>query len=176
MSKVFERVAYNQLYQYFKSSNLFHKNQYGFRVEHSTELASLELIDRILHDLDKKKNSIVIFMDLSKAFDTLDHSILLKKLQYYGISGTELDWFKSYISNRKQYVEIENFKSTQVSITTGVPQGSILGPLLFLIYMNDIPNASRYFDFILFADDTSPKGLINTKCHDFFIYFKQNQQ
>ena len=80
MSKVFERVVYNQLYEYFKQHKLFHKNQYGFRDEHSTELASLELIDRILHDLDKKKNPIVVFMDLSKAFDTLNHAILLKNL------------------------------------------------------------------------------------------------
>ena len=98
---------------------------------------------------------ISIFMDLSKAFDTLDHIILLEKIRYYGINGTSLDWFRSYLSNRKQYVEIDNEKSPCLYIKTGVPQGSILGPLLFLIYMNDIPNASQAFRFILYADDTN---------------------
>ena len=161
LSKIFERAVYNQLYKYFKNNNYFYKNQYGFREEHSTELAANELIDRVLEDLDKKRNPIVVFMDLSKAFDTLDHSILLKKLEYYGVKGTELSWFKNYISNRKQYVEIAGHQSSLANITTGVPQGSILGPLLFLIYMNDIPFSSKYFEFILFADDTSLKSYMN---------------
>ena len=162
-SKVFERAAYNQLYNYFKTNNLFYKNQYGFRDLHSTELASLELIDRVLNDLDAKNNPITVFMDLSKAFDTLDHNILIHKLKYYGVNGTALAWFSSYLTNRNQYVELNSVKSSLLPIKTGVPQGSILGPLLFLIYMNDIPQASSYFDFILFADDTSLKSFINTR-------------
>ena len=98
-------------------------------------------------------------MDLSKAFDTLDHHILLSKLKYYGINGPALSWFTSYLSGRYQYVEINGTKSSCQKLTTGVPQGSVLGPLLFLIYMNDIPNSSKIFKFILFADDTS---LINS--------------
>ena len=94
-------------------------------------------------------------MDLSKAFDTLDHNILIKKLQYYGVIGTPLNWFQSYLTDRTQYVEVNNESSSLQTILTGVPQGSILGPLLFLIYMNDIPNASNLFTFILYADDTT---------------------
>ena len=174
LSKIFERAVYNQLYEYFKNNNYFYKNQYGFRDEHSTELAANELIDRILGDLDKKRNPIVVYMDLSKAFDTLNHMILLKKLKYYGVNGTELEWFKNYISNRKQYVEIAGHQSSLANITTGVPQGSILGPLLFLIYMNDIPFSSKYFDFILFADDTSLKSFMNIHTPTFSKQYLSN--
>ena len=96
-----------------------------------------------------------MFMDLSKAFDTLNHEILLKKLQYYGISGTALHWFSSYLINRKQYVELNNTSSTISTLSIGIPQGSILGPLLFLIYINDMPNARNAFKFILYPDDST---------------------
>ena len=112
-------------------------------------------MDRIISALDQKHLPLSIFMDLSKAFDTLNHEILLKKLQYYGINGTALHWFSSYLINRKQYVELNNTSSTISTLNIGVPQGSILGPLLFLIYINDMPNASNAFKFILYADDST---------------------
>ena len=123
--------------------------------KHSTELATIDLVDRILSDIDNKLLPIVVFMDLSKAFDTLNHSILNLKLQYYGITWIALNWFKSYLSNRLQYIDINGSISSMQHITTGVPQGSILGPLLFLIYMNDLPNVSPLFKYEFFADDTS---------------------
>ena len=155
MSKLFEKVVYNQLFTYFQKNRLLYNGQYGFRMNHSTELAAIELVDRILKDIDNKKLPLAIYMDLSKAFDTLDHNILIKKLQYYGVIGTPLNWFQSYLTDRTQYVEVNNESSSLQTILTGVPQGSILGPLLFLIYMNDIPNASNLFTFILYADDTT---------------------
>ena len=155
ISKLFEKVVYNQLYDYFTKNKLFHDNQYGFRTKHSTELAVTELIDRVLLNIDNKQVPFAVFMDLSKAFDTLDHKILIDKLHHYGIRGISLMWFESYLYKRTQYVEIDSSKSSPQTITTGVPQGSILGPLLFLIYMNDMPQASSIFKFILYADDTT---------------------
>ena len=155
ISKVFERVIFEQLYNYLNSLNLFYHGQYGFRENHSTELAALELIDRVIHYLDKGETPISVFLDLSKAFDTLDHSILLSKLEYYGIRDNALELFKSYLSNRKQYVVLDTIQSDSVNIVTGVPQGSILGPLLFTIYINDIITCSDKFKFIVYADDTT---------------------
>ena len=136
-------------------------HQYGFRPKHSTEYAALELIDRIITQLDKDEIPINIYLDLSKAFDTIDHIILIDKLKYYGVHGTNLNLFSSYLENRKQYPEIDNIKSNMLQITTGVPQGSILGPLLFIIYINDFAQASKMFNFLIYADDTTLSSTLN---------------
>ena len=155
ISKVFEKVVFKQVYEYFQANKLLYKSQYGFRIDHSTELASLELCDRLLKHMDEGKLPITIFLDLSKAFDTLDHEILLNKLHYYGIRNNSLNWFQSYLTDRKQYIQYDETSSEMLKIHTGVPQGSILGPLLFLIYMNDIHLVTEKFSSILYADDTT---------------------
>ena len=155
VSKVFEKAAYGQLFEYFSSHALFYDSQYGFRKYYTTKLAALELVDRIHKEIDESKIPFSVFLDLSKAFDTLDHDILLHELQYYGITGTALDWFRMYLTERYQYVDYNGASSSMKLLTTGVPQGSILGPLLFIIYMNDIHTVSNNLNFILYAHDTT---------------------
>ena len=128
-------MAFNQLYTYLTSNDLLYESQYGFRQHHSTELPALEFTDRINKEMDAKKIPFSIFSNLSMAFDTPDHSVLLSKLQYYGIRDTALNWFKSHSSERTQYVDCDGISSSIRVIETGVPQGSILGPLLFIIYI-----------------------------------------
>ena len=140
---------------YFTLNNLFYDKQYGFRKYHSTELAALNVVDTIVNHMDNGNTPFAVYLDLSKAFDTLNHSILLDKLKFYGFRGTSINLIKHYLSNRKQCVEIDRLRSSYINISTGVPQWSILGPLLFIIYMNDLPKASRLFKCIIYADDTT---------------------
>ena len=160
LSKILEKCVFEQVYAYFEEKRLFYCSQYGYRKIHSTEYACLELVDKLMTDLDKGETPICFFLDLSKAFDTINHSILLSKLKYYGLDNNSLQWFESYLSNRHQYVEIDNVRSGIKPLLTGVPQGSILGPLLFIIYMNDINLVSKKFEAILYADDTSLSSII----------------
>ena len=129
--------------------------QFGFRTGHSTDHALISLTETIKASLDKKRFGCGIFIDLQKAFDTVNHDILLKKLEHYGIRGTALNWFKSYLSNRKQFVSINGHSSSLANISCGAPQGSVLGPLLFLIHINDLPDSSHFLSFFLFADNTN---------------------
>ena len=166
ISKIFETVICEQLSDYFLTNNLLCAQQYGFKKNSSTELAVLELLDRVLDQLDKHKIPINFYIDLSKAFDSLRHDILLDKLTYYGITNPARKLIESYLSNRTQFVQIGNQASTVKPVLTRVPQGSILGPLLFNIFINDIVKASQKFAFILYADDTTLNSTLDSFGND----------
>ena len=154
--KILESIVSSRLNNYLTKYDIFYKYQFGFRHKYSTKLALLDSVDDIFDSLDKKQYVAAIFFDLSKAFDSLDRDILLHKLYNYGIRGPMHSWLKSYLSNRSQYVILNNAQSTMLSVDYGVPQGSVLGPLLFLLYINDIgniPNLPAYPK--IFADDTN---------------------
>lgn len=184
-SKIFEKIMSVRLISYMEKNKFLTDKQYGFREKHSTYMALIELIDHITAELDNSKFSLGVFIDLSKAFDTINHKILLDKLRIYGIRGIAADWFSSYLSNRLQYVQLSNTKSKMLSINCGVPQGSILGPLLFIIYINDIINVSKLTTLIMFADDTnlffSDSNLnnlievVNSELDKISLWFKLNK-
>ena len=155
ISKIFEKVIHDQLYDYFDKYNLLAEQQYGFRKRHYTEYAAVKLIDHVSKEMENGKTPTNVYIDLSKAFDTLTFDILLFKLKYYGVTDTALDLMRSYLTNRKQYVVFNGCQSDYSEIYTGVPQGSILGPLFFSIYINDLINVSNRLNFLMYADDTT---------------------
>ena len=154
-SKIFERIVYNQLYAFLEKYDILSPNQYGFRKNRSTTEAVIQQLEFIYQNLDQNKTVVSIFMDFSKAFDCIDHRLLLRKLYFYGIRGLPYLWFESYLSGRTQYVSVNNTNSSKLPVSHGVPQGSVLGPLLFLIFINDFPNVSQFFKFCIFADDST---------------------
>ena len=138
-SKMLERIMYNRLQKYLKDQNILYDKQFGFRTGHSTEHAIAQLVDQIYEAFEKNEYTLGVFIDLSKAFDTVDHSILLKKLELYGITNRNYAWIKSYLSNRLQYIQIDENSGTEYCVVKcGVPQGFILGPLLFFLYVNNL--------------------------------------
>ena len=155
-SKLLERIMYNKIYSHVTNNHLLYTKQFGFQKQCSTEYAILQLTKEILNSFEKNQFTLGVFIDLSKAFDTVNHKILLTKLTYFGIEGTQLKLFQSYLHNRKQYVPFgNNRQSNLLSVNCGVPQGSILGPHLFLLYVNDLHKASKVLNPIMFADDTN---------------------
>ena len=154
-SKIFEKLMYRRPYKFLEIHKVLYSLQFGFQENHSIDHALVSLTEAIRNTLDNKRLGCGIFIDLQKAFDTVNHRILLSKMEHYGIRGCALEWFKSYLSNRKQYVSVNGSNSNLLPINCGVPQGSVLGPLLFLIYINDLPNPSKKLTFYLFADDTN---------------------
>ena len=164
-SKIFEKLVAKRLRKFLESKNILSDTQFGFRPGYSTELALTSLKNSVCKSIDEGLYTCGICLDLSKAFDTVNHNILLSKLEKYGIRSKPLCWFKSYLSNRKQFVELNSCKSRFETIKYGVPQGSVLGPLLFLLYINDLSKSSSLLNFLSFADDTtihySNNSLIN---------------
>jgi hypothetical protein len=183
-SKILEKVVCNRLCSFLETNNILSGAQFGFRPGHSTVHPMVHFVNHVSKALNNKEHSIAIFCDLRKAFDSCDHEILLRKLSGVGIRGDTLAWFRNYLSNRQQFVTISGHNSSLKLIKLGVPQGSILGPILFLLYFNDLPQSSLLYD-LLFADDTTLYAsgpdlpdlisFVNTEFQKICLYFSQNK-
>ncbi|XP_057299399.1 uncharacterized protein LOC130630019 [Hydractinia symbiolongicarpus] len=184
LSKILEKAVHKQLIDYLENHKLLSEHQFGYRRRRSTELATMLLADSIRKEVDNGNLVGVLYIDLSKAFDTLNHPALLEKLSSCGINGTTHEWFSDYLFNRKQMCVVENSKSDLMSVTCGVPQGSILGPLLFLVYFNDLNECLKNSIDIEFADDTVIyiagankciiENLLNNDLKNVSSYFEEN--
>ena len=171
-----------KLLAFLNKNDILFNRQFGFREKHSTLLALCDFLFNLNEAYENKEKLLGLFLDFKKAFDSINHEILFYKLCFYGIRGVALQLFKSYLENRKQFTAFNSHNSDMQSITCGVPQGSILGPILFVIYINDFPCSSSILQFLMFADDTNiflkhrdidrSKELMNTelmKVHNWFL-------
>ena len=176
---------YNRLYKYLTTEKILYPKQFGFQRGHSAEHGIVKLANQVYESFERNKYILGVFIDLSTAFDTVNHSVLIKKLQMYGVRGVNLAWFRSYLANRKQYISLGHDRKTDTqNIICGVPQGSILGPLLFLLYVNDLPNFS-VLEPIMFADDTNLFfektdlriliSMVNNKLKKIYEWFNANK-
>ena len=185
-SKLLERIVSRQLIRFLHINEIFYKHQYGFRAGHSTSHSVLHLTDKIYNSLNQKPSgkTLTIFIDLKKAFDTVNHQILLDKMENYGVRDSANLWFKNYLNDREQFVFINGIESEKEKISCGVPQGSVLGPLLFLLFINDLPNATNFLT-LLFADDTTFQvsgtdlnelfNIANVELEKSAVWFKANK-
>ena len=184
-SKILEKIMYNRLYKYLTDNSILYKKQFGFQEGHSTEHAIVQLVDQIRNSFESKQYTLGVFVDLSKAFDTVNHKIWISKLENYEIRGKKLLWFVSYLTNRAQFIKYINANTGFQKIVCCVLQGWVLGPLLFLIYVNDLKDTSKGLDCIMFADDTiffyaqrNVMGLfhtVNSKFEKISLWFKANK-
>ena len=181
-SKILGKIFNKRLTSFIEAQHILSDGQCGFRSNHSTSLALTEFVKKVTSAMDKSQTTIGVFIDLKKAFDTVDHNILLSQLQCYGVRGLALEWIKSYLSNRRQCVCYNNSNS---EIKCGVPQGSILGPLLFILYINDMCDVSKLLHIILFADDTKHfysasniddvTNVVNNELKQLGLWFRANK-
>ena len=154
-SRMLERLTHDQLFEFLKTNKRLTSNQAAFRKHYSTMTSLIGSTDYWYESRDHSKVNLTVFLDLNKAFDTVDHSVLIKKLCAYGVRGKPGDWFESYLTNRKQFCSLNGLRSKARKVTCGLPQGSCLGPLLFIIYLNDLEIYLQYSRASIYADDTS---------------------
>ena len=155
LSKILERADFNQLYSYLNCNQLISMNQSGFRPLHSTSTGRINITDDWLNSFDNGKMVGVVMLDLTKAFDTVDLTILIQKLKYYGVDDNDINWLNSYLTCRTHYTSIRGHDSSPLPISCGIPQGSIIGPLMFIIYINDLPLHVSHCEVSMYADDTA---------------------
>ena len=185
VAKIFEKIVYDQLYNYLNVNYLLTSCQSGFRSLHSTLTALLETSNNWRVNVDKGLLNGVMFIDLKKAFDIIDHEIILQKLAKYGVDQDALKWFKSYLRNRSQQCNVNNHLSSATPLNCGVPRGSIIGPLLFLIYINDLPNCLSLGSPRMYADDMNVtfaasdmlglEAKINTELKNIYLWLRANK-